>query len=470
MSNETTHTQSLDNTFYVCRYHRTMPAKRGQGRKTKNAAVRPTESEPEGGMWDRLRPCPIRRPCRRDGVPKPHEVLAKFLVRDSQEQGLRVYFSPDAVKQRVLLPEIVQGAREVVALQPHSERTYLRVGLVRGADVPSAEFEASMKAGFNDMAGTLWVVPYLTTTEETEWLRDPEKFKKKMDQSWLDDTTRTFWVLDGATRRQLCVRFGHHAVAHVAYPDIAYDEASSVAIHRNEGSTHQVNATSNLDKALRVRQLTSDKMTHDNVVNLLEFWQVTKSRVSRFNQWIECFQDLPDYLEREIARPDPKRLWHEAVLLSPMYKRMSLQQRTAWMEEVEAAPKSAHFYPACKPKNSRNWVLLFYLRTQMYKAAVDTLKTKVLPKRGDLTIYKGDGPFEDLAFQLMTDPDINTWLSTHMTAKCSKYNEKSAVPDTPTLNSMVKHAITIGVEAWLATPGVKKEVDKVCSPTCHQPN
>ena len=58
----------------------------------------------------------------------------------------------------------------------------------------------------------------------------------------------------------------------------------------------------------------------------------------------------------------------------------------------------------------------------------------------------------------------------HMAAKCGAYNEKSAIPDMSSLDKMVKHAITIGVEAWLATPGVKKETEQVCSPTCHQPN
>jgi hypothetical protein len=54
-----------------------------------------------------------------------------------------------------------------------------------------------MRQGFNDMAGTLWVVPYLTDAEKKEWLKNPAKFKtQKMDQAWLDDPSRTWWVLD----------------------------------------------------------------------------------------------------------------------------------------------------------------------------------------------------------------------------------------------------------------------------------
>ena len=433
----------------------------------KRATPDPMAVETEGGMWDRLPPCPVRKPCRTDDVPDPMAVVAAYIVRDSNGNSLRIHFTAADVQSRVLLPQIVCGTREVVAQTPPQERTYVREGLVRGADTPSEEFEGAMRQGFNDMAGTLWVVPYLTDVEIKEWLKNPSKFKtEKMTQrSWLDDPSRTWWVLDGATRRQLCVKYTLDAVAHVAYPDIAYDEAWSVAIHRNEGSTHQVNATTNLDKALRVRQLTSDKMRHDNVVKLLQFWKVTKSRVSRFNQWTESFLDETGltFLEREKARTDDKRFWHEAIILSPMYKRMSPQQRFSWMTEVENAPKTAHFDPAYKQKNCKNWVTLFYLRSCMHTAAVDKLKAKVLPKRGDLAAYKGDTYFEDLALQLM-DESVNKWLSAHMTAKCSAYNERSAHPDTTTLSQMAKHAVTVGLDAWLKLPHVKKETDKVCPP------
>jgi len=446
-----------------------MPAKKRT--KSKGAAIRATPDpmavDTVGGMWDRLPPCPVRKPCRTDDVPDPMAVVEAHIVRDSNGNSLRIHFTADDVQSRVLLPEIVCGTREVVARTPPQERTYVREGLVRGADTPSEEFEGAMRQGFNDMAGTLWVVPYLTDVERKEWLKNSSRFKtEKMTQrSWLDDTSRTWWVLDGATRRQLCVKYKLKAVAHVAYPDIAYDEAWSVAIHRNEGSTHQVNATTNLDKALRVRQLTSDKMTHDNVVKLLQFWKVTKSRVSRFNQWTESFLDETGlaFLEREKARTDDKRFWHEAVILSPMYKRMTPQLRISWMTEVENAPKTAHFHPAYKQKNCKNWVTLFYLRSCMHTAAVDRLKDKVLPKRGDLSIYKGDADFEDLAFQLM-DESVNKWLSAHMTAKCSAYSERSAHPDTTTLRQMAKHAVHAGLDAWLKLPHVKKETDKVCPP------
>ena len=240
--------------------------------KPKGAAKRATPDpmavDTVGGMWDRLPPCPVRKPCRTDDVPDPMAVVEAHIVRDSNGNSLRIHFTADDVQSRVLLPQIVCGTREVVAQTPPEARTYVREGLVRGADTPSEEFEGAMRQGFNDMAGTLWVVPYLTDVENKEWLKNPSKFKtERMTQrSWLDDTSRTWWVLDGATRRQLCVKYKLKAVAHVAYPDIAYDEAWSVAIHRNEGSTHQVNATSNLDKALRVRQLTGDKMTHARYV------------------------------------------------------------------------------------------------------------------------------------------------------------------------------------------------------------
>jgi hypothetical protein len=90
----------------------------------------------------------------------------------------------------------------------------------------------------------------------------------------------------------------------------------------------------------------------------------------------------------------------------------------------------------------------------------------VLPKRADLSIYKGDSFFEDIALLLMEEP-VNKWLSAHMKAKCANYNERSAIPDTTDLNRMAKHAATVGVDAWLKLPHVKKETERVPPLICH---
>ena len=99
-------------------------------------------------MWDRLRPCPVRRKCTPDNGPRPtaQEVKQAYVVRDAT-QGLAVVlkFTPLDVRERVLLPELVQGTKAAVLATPPDKRVWRREGLVRQAELPSQEFEE----GFN---------------------------------------------------------------------------------------------------------------------------------------------------------------------------------------------------------------------------------------------------------------------------------------------------------------------------------
>jgi len=444
-----------------------------------SAAADPMGGDVTGGMWDRLRPCLVRRKCTPDNGPRPtaQEVKQAYVVRDAT-QGLAVVlkFTALDVRERVLLPELVQGTKAAVLATPPEKRVWKREGLVRQAELPSQEFETGFRdTGFDETTGTMLVVPVLSEAEQKEWLEGPAAFRAKMQKDWLEDPLRHFWVLDGATRRQLCVKYEYGAVAMVAYPDIAYDNCYAVAINRNEGGTHRFNETTSLDMALKVKQLVDDGCSHPTIALVLIEWKVDKPRISRLRQWMACFDDeaCAPFLEFEKARGGEHRMWHESTMLSPPAKRMTSHWLAMWMNEVETVTATVGnqtmpeypFHPASKSSFSRAWLQLFWLRSAIIKPVVKKLKSVVLPKQSNLAAYKGDHYFEDLARSFVEDNDTALWLRDHLVKKCAHYTEKAAGTNAHGYDTVLKYVQTNAIDAWLLRPETKKALAEVCFQT-----
>ena len=113
---------------------------------------------------------------------------------------------------------------------------------------------------------------------------------------------------------------------------------------------------------------------------------------------------------------------------------------------------------------------MFWLRSAIINPAVKKLKSVVLPKRGNLAVYKGDQFFEDLARSFVENNDTALWLRDHLVKKCAHYTEKAAGTNAHGYDTVLKYVQTNAIDAWLLRPETKRPspryVFKHCA-NCH---
>ena len=182
-----------------------------------------------------------------------------------------MYFLDISGFDRIALPLLAVGKAADLRKVPKKEWKYKHRPLVRSI-VPTPEFESNfMLTGFSKTKSLL-VCPVLNEEEANEYVADPQAFRQTYwNKEWLMDPKRHLWIIDGATRHSLCVKYS--TGAYIAFADPCIPEAVAVrlATYQNEGAGDK-NPTTHLDQVVTCGHYLEDGYGFEQMCAMLAAW------------------------------------------------------------------------------------------------------------------------------------------------------------------------------------------------------
>jgi hypothetical protein len=332
-----------------------MPTKGKAGKEAKPAAAK-SKGAGKGSSGHRvldvlLEPCKVRQSLETlwdDGKePSIPLSLDKYLIRASvngdQTIAVRREFKPDQVRTQIRLPKLLTDWErlkegDLLSSIPLDHRTYEQGGLVRDV-APEHKFEQEfMRTGFIETF-QIMLVPVLTPEEETEFLANSDAFVAKMSTfAWFDDTSRVYWVCDGATRYTLAKKHGKSVYANFLRPDIPFETASMIANTHNEGTalflclkytqystgvSHLSNETLLISKLRSIGRCLMSGQSQAGMQLMYSSWSMSGSTLSTLNQVYKHLSHYPTNWKaacQDMGVPKPLCRVTMAPWMSPTFK------------------------------------------------------------------------------------------------------------------------------------------------------
>ena len=288
---------------------------------------------------ERLYPCAARQGLGEGGralnprTNKPWETTdmvaleATYLIRsdiDDPDSPAQVHYLDISEFSRLSLPLLAVGKASDLRTRPKEDWSYEARPLVRSI-VPTAEFESNfMQMGFSRVKSIL-VCPVLHPEEAKEYVVDPVAFRREnWNKEWLMDKKRHHWIIDGATRHSLCLKYGKGAYLSFADPCIPEPMAVRMATYQNEGAGDK-NPTTHLDQILTCGQYLEDGFPFDQMAEMMAAWMGhTSVRVLKQEYVTMTASALTmEEVKHDLKRPHHARMFTQDWLVCPAMKDLS---------------------------------------------------------------------------------------------------------------------------------------------------